>query len=293
MPATLLSHQAVVLPLKMRWPRWFSGLALCLGSMAPDLEFIGRMTDDWLFSHTIGAQFWFTVPVTLVLHWLLTALILPMLLPFLRDHPQLRLHDLAALSAPLSVADWARAASSAWLGGMSHVILDGITHGNHSGWLVPWFPFLRTPVPHFGETVPLHDALQLWLTVLLAIVTVCCWRYIASRRLLWNWRAKTVRELPRQPRAAGHRLLLLVTAFALSGSLVGLSHQHTSPKSFAAAVAFGAIDLAGAGLVLAAVRLRAVRRSRRDGQPSPVAPVTVPGAPAAAWRACTGSPASS
>ena len=73
MPATILSHQALVLPLKMRWPHRFSGLALCIGSMAPDFEFIGRMTDDWIFSHTISAQVWFTVPVTLALVWIVTA----------------------------------------------------------------------------------------------------------------------------------------------------------------------------------------------------------------------------
>jgi hypothetical protein len=84
MPATLLSHQALVLPLKLRWPRWFSGLALCIGSMAPDLEFIARMADDWIFSHTLSALLWFTVPVTMLLHWLMTALMLPALLPFLR-----------------------------------------------------------------------------------------------------------------------------------------------------------------------------------------------------------------
>jgi hypothetical protein len=73
MPATLLSHQAIVLPLKMRWPHRFSGLALCIGSMAPDLEFIGRMDDDWLISHTITAQFWFTVPLTMILVCLVSA----------------------------------------------------------------------------------------------------------------------------------------------------------------------------------------------------------------------------
>lgn len=261
MPVTMLSHQAVVLPLKMRWPHRFSGLGLCLGSMAPDLEFIGRMTDDWIFSHTMGAQLWFTIPVSLVLHWLLTALIFPVLLPFLRDHPKLRLHDLAALSAPVSFSEWSRAALSAWLGGMSHVVLDGITHGNHSGWLVPWFPLLRTPVPHFGQTIPLYDVLQLWLTLIFAAFSLSCWRRITGERLLWSWRAKTPRELPRQPRNAGFRLLLLTGMFALIGCLLGLNHQHTSAKSFAAAIAFGTIDLTCVGLLVAALRLRAAQHA--------------------------------
>lgn len=258
MPATLLSHQAIILPLKMRWPRYFSGLGLCLGSMAPDLEFIGRLSDDWLFSHTLGAQLWFTVPVTLLLTWVVTALLLPSLLPYVRDHPDLRLHDLAAIDRPRTAAQWGVVAYSAWLGGCSHVLLDGITHGNHSGWLVPWLPVLRTLVPHFGDMVPLHDALQFWLTILFALASVLMWRRIAQRRLLWQWRARTVAGLPRQPRRDGYRVLAMLFVCALIGAAVGLRQVVDSPKALAAAVAFGAIDLALLGSVLLAARLRPV-----------------------------------
>lgn len=266
MPATLLSHQALVLPLKLRWPQRFSGLALCIGSMAPDLEFIARMSDDWLFSHTLHAQLWFTLPVTVLLHWLLTAVLLPALLPYLRDHPGLRLHDLAALAPPRSSAEWLTVCISAVIGGASHVVLDGITHGNHSGWLVPWLPFLRTPVPHPGGEVPLHDALQLWLTIGLAIVTAVLWQYIARHRLLWRWRAQRARALPRQPREEGHRLLVAALLFAALGGACGLGQQHPHPKAAAAAVAFGAIDATLAGLMLAALHLRR-RTQGRPGEP--------------------------
>lgn len=270
MPATLLSHQALVLPLKLRWPRWFSGLALCIGSMAPDLEFIARMSDDWLFSHTLSAQLWFTVPVTLLLHWLLTAFMLPALLPYLRDHPGLRLHDLAALSPPTSLFEWGTVAWSAWVGGVSHVVLDGITHGNHSGWLVPSFPFLRQPVPHFGGPVPLHDALQFWLTMLFAVVSALAWRHIAKHRLLWRWRSQRARSLPRQPTWDGHRLLVAGVAFAALGAAYGLQHRHPHPKAAAAAVAFGAIDATLAGMLLVSLRLRR-RRSAGPHEPDAVA----------------------
>ena len=36
MPATFPSHAAAVLPLKLWRPRWFDGVALVVGSMAPD-----------------------------------------------------------------------------------------------------------------------------------------------------------------------------------------------------------------------------------------------------------------
>lgn len=256
MPATLLSHQALVLPLKLRWPRWFSGVGLCIGSMAPDLEFIGRMSDDWLFSHTLSAQLWFTVPLTVVLSWVLTAVVLPALLPFLRDHPRLRLHELAALQPPTSFREWLAVAWSGWLGGVSHVVLDGITHGNHSGWLVPWFPVLRLMVPHFGGPVPLHDALQFWLTWIFAIVSLVLWRHIVRRQLLWTWRNRGVVSLPKQPRPAGVRMVWITAGCALLGACTGLLQKRAHPKAAAAAIAFGAIDMAAAGVLLLALRHR-------------------------------------
>ena len=257
MPVTLLSHQALVLPLKMRWPRRFSGLALCLGSMAPDLEFIWRMTDDWLFSHTVTAQLWFTIPLTMALVWLVSALLVPALLPFLRDHPEWRLHDLAALEPPRGWRGWSSAALSAWIGGMSHVILDGITHGNHSGWLVPWMPFLRTVVPHLGASAPLHDALQFWLTILFAIASAFMWRAIARDRLLWRWRQRAARDLPRKPRAAGRQLIVLAVLAGVQGAVVGRAIQPDgSTRALAAAMGFGAIDFACLALLIAAIVAR-------------------------------------
>jgi hypothetical protein len=260
-PATLLAHQALVLPLKMRWPRRFSGLALCFGSMAPDLEFVARMTDDWRYSHTLAAQAWFTVPLTLVLVLLFTHLLVPTLLPYLREIPALRLHDLAALVPPRDARGWASVAVSGWIGGMSHVVLDGITHGNHSGWLVPLFPALRTPVPHFGSRVPLHDALQCWLTVLFALASLWLWRTIARDRLLWRWRAGTACEPARRPRASGMSLLLLCGIAAMQGGLVGRTlHAGARGKALGASIAFGAIDSVVVALLLTAVSLHFIRR---------------------------------
>jgi hypothetical protein len=272
MPATLLSHQALVLPLKMRWPRWFSGTALCIGSMVPDLEFIGRMADDWIISHTLTAQLWFTTPVTLFLMWLLVGVMLPALLPFVRDVPWLRPHELAALSAPRGEREWAVAAYSALIGGVSHVVLDAVTHGNHSGWLVPVFPFLRRLVPHIGGQVPLHDALQFWLTLLFGGASLAMWRVIARERLLWRWRRRVAAPLPRMPFTAGHRLLGWCTLAALQGAMVGWAlHVGASGKSLAAAIVFGMIDFAFMALLLAALVVR-----RQSVSHAAHAPLVVP-----------------
>ncbi len=53
---------------------------------------------------------------------------------------------------------WATVAVSGWIGGLTHIFIDGFTHGNHSGWAVALLPFLRRPVAGVG--LPLHDVLQ-------------------------------------------------------------------------------------------------------------------------------------
>ncbi len=83
MPCIAPSHQAPALLLKRWRPAWFSGLGLVIGTMAPDLEFILRLQDNWVVSHTLAAQLYFTVPLTLVLYWLSVELVLPWLVPFL------------------------------------------------------------------------------------------------------------------------------------------------------------------------------------------------------------------
>jgi len=213
--------------------------------MAPDLEFIGRMSDDWLFSHTLAAQLYFSVPVTLALVLLLTRVVLPAVLPFVRDHPRLRVHDLAALRAPQGVSGWAVAAGSAFVGGVSHWALDGITHGGHSGWAVTYLPWLRVPVPSIGGMVPLHDALQFWLTVLLGTAGVLMCARIARERLLWRWRSLEPMCLPKRARHEGHWLGVGLSLAAVGGALYGHAlRTNGSPKLMAAAVAFGAIDAA-------------------------------------------------
>jgi hypothetical protein len=264
MPATILAHQALVLPLKLRWPARFSGLALCIGSMAPDLEFIFRLSDDWLFSHTLAAQLYFSVPITLLLVWLLTAVFMPVVLPFVQDHPRLRLHDLAALHPPSTMAEWRLVGVSALIGGLSHWLLDGITHGGHSGWAVPHLPWLGTMVPHLGGRAPLHDALQLWLTVLFGLASAGMYAFIVRHRLLWRWRGRAPVELPRRTRAEGVRLLAAVALLLVQGGVAGYLLRGTEePKLAAAGVAFGAVNAALAGTMLFAVALQARRRPSR------------------------------
>ena len=162
MPWMIPAHQAPVLPLKRWRPQWFSGLALVLGTVAPDLAFVFTLDRDGSpLSHSVAGLFLVTVPLVLFLHALATGLVLPWVLRHLPGGAPLHLHALARCRPATSAAGLARVASSALIGGATHVFLDGFTHGNHSGWALPLLPALATPVPHPGGPAPLHDALQL------------------------------------------------------------------------------------------------------------------------------------
>jgi hypothetical protein len=129
MPFPLLAHQAVVLPLKLARPRWFSGTALCIGSLAPDLEYLGPNRVPGA-GHTVAGML-VTVPWTVVLT-LLTVGVAPAVLARFR-----RLEAIGVADRSLPVIT-----ISAVVGVASHLVLDGGTHAE--GWATRWFPaFLR------------------------------------------------------------------------------------------------------------------------------------------------------
>ena len=175
------SHQAPVLPLKRWRPHWFSGLALVLGTVAPDLAFILRLDENGSpLSHSVVGLFLVDVPLVIVLHALATGLVLPWLLPHLPGGAPLHLHALARCRPVTDSSGLARVALSALVGAATHVFLDGFTHGNHAGWALAFLPVLGTPVPSIGGHAPLHDALQLWLTIGLGALALRDWGRMAS-----------------------------------------------------------------------------------------------------------------
>ncbi|MEU4776324.1 DUF4184 family protein [Micromonospora sp. NPDC023633] len=125
MPLTFPSHPGVVLPLKLWRPRWFDGVALTTGAVAPDIRyaFVG-IGPEWQ-SHTLTALVWWCLPVALLGAWLVRATVatlaahLPHLGPLaLRDYGVL-----AKVRHP-----WQVTAGSALLGAASHIAWDHLTH---------------------------------------------------------------------------------------------------------------------------------------------------------------------
>ncbi|MDG6103133.1 DUF4184 family protein [Dactylosporangium aurantiacum] len=156
MPATFPSHAAAVLPLKLWRPAWFDGVALVIGSAAPDLPYaLGRSEGP---PYTYGHTWWgvlASVPVTVAATRLVR-----------RAAPEVAAH-LPGLG-PFAVGDygtlggvrhpWWVTAGSALVGAASHVAWDHVTHGSVCGTAVGIARLDREVLPGVPAWMPLHLA---------------------------------------------------------------------------------------------------------------------------------------
>jgi membrane-bound metal-dependent hydrolase YbcI (DUF457 family) len=247
--------------LKAWRPRWFSGLGLVLGSLAPDLEFIVPVSKEMYVGHTILGQLVFTVPVALLLYLLSTDVVFPWIVSYL---PR-AWWDLTALKSPRGMA-WAGVAFSAFAGGLTHIFLDGFTHNlPEGGWALAFLPWLGWGVPTPFGAVAFHDLLQVIATVLLGVMALRMWGRILDDRLLRIWRGGTVPLLEsRAPRSATKLLRWLGAAASLgiAGALLGRPGMSVGQAvEFAS---YGLLDGLALGVLLPAVAHRVTTGLRRS-----------------------------
>jgi hypothetical protein len=119
-PLTVPTHPVAVLPLKMWRPHWFDGVALAVGSTAPDLAYPldGTGLAAWPLSHQVRGLVLWCLPVTLVLSGLLRRAI-----PVIAAHlpgPLTRLSGYAFVGWHR----WHVTVASALIGAASHLALD-------------------------------------------------------------------------------------------------------------------------------------------------------------------------
>lgn len=82
MPSSVLSHQAPVLPLKIKYPNKFDGTALCISTFVPDfIVFFEPFFQFPIrgFSHSFFGLTFFTLPLTLLLSILFRKYLFPYL----------------------------------------------------------------------------------------------------------------------------------------------------------------------------------------------------------------------
>ncbi|MEL6189445.1 MAG: DUF4184 family protein [Myxococcota bacterium] len=126
MPLTYPAHQALVLPLKARWPQRFDGLALMVGASSPDLLFAAG--GDWMFAHTpVGLP----ILVGLVTSYsiLLRRYGLPGICRFLPTvlGADLRIYGAMSARSPSLLTTLL----SALVGAVSHQLWDALSHSTH------------------------------------------------------------------------------------------------------------------------------------------------------------------
>ena len=171
MPATVPSHPGVVLPLKVWRPRWFDGVALAVGSAAPDVAYAldGSGWPVWPLSHEpLGLLVW-CLPVTLAIGWLLRRAA-----PVVAAHlPPAGLELTAYGAVARNPHRWFVTASSALVGGASHLVADAL-----------------------GAFIPGAEA---GLYVLGGLVLLLVLRHIARHALIREWHGPAP-VVPRRPR---------------------------------------------------------------------------------------------
>ncbi len=132
MPLTFPSHLAPVLPLKLWRPRWFDGVALATGAVAPDVAYLasGSSGQSFADTHAWPALLWWCLPVALAYTWLFRSFI-GTVAAHLPDSRWFAWRAYGALGRHHH--RWWVTASSALLGAASHVAWDWLTHTDH--WL--------------------------------------------------------------------------------------------------------------------------------------------------------------
>ncbi|HET9518811.1 MAG TPA: DUF4184 family protein [Actinoplanes sp.] len=216
MPATIPSHQAAVLPLKVRFPSRFDGVALVIGSGAPDIGYLlGGVVE--VPSHAWHSLLWFHVPVVVILTWLVRRAA-----PTAAAHLPGSLRDYGVLGTVRH--PWAVTVASAMLGALTHQVWDAVTH--------PYMLFVSTSswLPAMHATA--FAALPWWRVVHLlselfgVMVTVALVVRIARRRLLLAWHGpapvRAARPFVFWPVAVSSAVALAVGSAALPGNDIGI-----------------------------------------------------------------------
>lgn len=187
------------MPLKAWRPDWFSGTALVLGSIAPDLEYLAsfkpRVTG---FGHSLEGQFLFCLPITFGITLYIGRLRIGETLASRLGWPLLS----GAATDTIGTQGFFKIIVSALAGSFSHLMLDAMTHR-----LAPkWFKSFGV-VQWNGLKLDPASMAQLVCSAVFGIVTLLVLRAMIKKA-----------PAAPSPRSDGRTLLMFG---ALAGAIVG------------------------------------------------------------------------
>lgn len=258
MPFTLFAHQAPVVPIGNRWSGRLDGVALVVGSMAPDLArfssalgYGGIGHPMWIDGHNPMVQpwlaVWSAVAAVVLRRWLIPVAA--------RCAPPSRWHladlQLVARRRYRPVVVW----FSSLIGAATHLFLDSFTHEDRP--VARLMPVLRIRLADLGPRyLTVAGVLQIVLSVVLGVWClrvvsgVMLRRELPGRYGLTEAEADSV-EVTYSPRT--RRTLLAVAGVAVVPTMwvgTNLASQRSDRTLVVAVVVVGLIVLGvGAGLV--------------------------------------------
>jgi hypothetical protein len=272
MPAAFPSHAAAVLPLKMRWPAAFDGVALVIGSTAPDQAYAWYI-HHWLAgTHQWSGLLWWCLPVTLIETFLVRRAA-PIVAAHLPAGGWFALADYGAIGRHRY--RWLVTVYSALLGAVTHLVWDGLAHApDGPGWGRDLLPFLDTPaIDRWGYW---RYAQPLW-SLIGGVIAVALFARIGRRRLVRAWDG----DPPPAPLAPG--LFWSVTLAVAAGypwTWSELSYRWSIHVQGVRLLWYLGVGLLCAAAAVAAAERIGQRRAARETTFTPVRATTrVPPAP--------------
>lgn len=252
MPLTLPTHPLAIVPLKLWRPRWFDGVALALGAIAPDVPFALDGYRLPIRGHAWSAPLWWAVPFVLVTARLVRWAAAPVAAHLPAGGP-LALRDYGVLGTVRH--RWWVTAWSAALGAVTHLAWDLVTHPYIDGGTMG-IPALHamSPAdrPWWQLLCNVSDAIGFGAAMALLL-------HCGQSRLLRRWYGP--------PPAAARRPMVFWTVagavFAVGVATLPLHEVRSFPSTgVRAMLAVGFALLAGAAAV------RAAHNLSRDRDPS-------------------------
>ncbi len=275
MPVPFLAHQVPVLPLKMRRPDRWDGLALVVGSMVPDFWYVTVGFDHGWGGHSfvVNAHGWFQplrwiLPSMLVV-WAVRHIVAPVVPLAFPDAGRWHLRDYRLLAS--AHHRWWVTAYSAFVGAFSHVLLDSVTH--RDGYFVTNYSIME----RWWFTIDGWRVKTWWLAQYVGSVVLCAaalWMVwsIGRRRLMVRWHggdaAPTAGDLTRW---GARKVRMTLAVSVIVGAAVGVPRYRVTLAT--AAMTTTLIVLAGAVVAGWWAQRDVVAREAAPDSPTPVDPL--------------------